>query len=119
MISSNSYPFIPVHTRFIPDRQHITDMHIPMNNGSILRLKMTDKIAVTGERIIDARIARGDILFPSHNAHVRGINTTEALNVIDRKPKSLIVCEGIMPAIIEAIASMIIIVSLEKNNLCL
>ena len=67
------------------------DTHIPMNNGSMLTPDTTERIAMTGDNMIEARMKRDDILSPSHNAHVSGINTTEYLNVMDRKPRALIV----------------------------
>ena len=71
-------------------RVNNTETPIPMNNGSTGKFSNADKIAASGERITDAKTLRLFTLPFSHRAQVRGINTTHALNVIDRKPKSLI-----------------------------
>ena len=75
---------------FRPDITSKKDTPIPTNNGSTGRPTIAENIAATGASTIDASTFPLRIRPFSHTAHVSGMNTTHALSVMDRKPKSLI-----------------------------
>ena len=63
---------------------------IPTTSGSTGKPSTADNTADNGESITDANTLRLFTRPFSHNAHINGMNTTQALRVIDRNPRSLI-----------------------------
>ncbi len=73
-----------------PVKQNKTDTLMAITRGSTGKLNTAPRIAADGERITDANMKRRLIFFPRVKAHINGRKTTEALKVIDMKPRSLI-----------------------------
>ena len=80
----------PKAQSFKPDITSKKDTPIPTNSGSTGKPITAENIAASGESTIDAKTFPLLIRPFSHTAHVKGMNTTHALSVMDRKPKSLI-----------------------------
>ena len=98
-IITRRFIFEPKVQDFSPDITSKKDTPIPTNSGSTGRPATAEKIAASGENTIDARVGdnitdartKPGLTFPlKYSAHNRGMNTTEARSVMDRKPKSLI-----------------------------
>ena len=80
----------PLRENISPDITSKKDTPIPTNSGSTGKPITAENIAASGASTIDAKTFPLRIRPFSHTAHVSGMNTTHALSVIDRKPKSLI-----------------------------
>ena len=75
---------------FKPDITSKKDTPIPANSTSAGRPAAAENIAASDESIIDAKMLPFLIRSFRASAHVKGMNTTHALSVIDKENKSLI-----------------------------
>ena len=66
-----------------------TETLIPAASGSTGKPSTADNTAESGDSTTDASTLRDFTRPGSHNAHINGMNTTQARSDIDRKPKSL------------------------------
>ena len=87
---TRKFIFEPKAQSFKPDITSKKDTPIPTNSGSTGKPITAENIAASGASTIDVKTFPLRIRPFSHTAHVKGMNTTHALSVMDKKPKSLI-----------------------------